>query len=669
MYLKPPFPDGSTVKLMKVESFESASQKKSSNRDARQMGKSHSFGGYEDSQHQLQPHYNCQQYSIARNRGSSAFNSNNASSLMMSCSSSSSLRSSSFSKQDSSSSTTSGSGQSPSGGTSSGYKSSGSCGALSGGPSIPLTTVSGYYSSSSATSSIVGISPTVETVLAPVPVPLSRISAHQVPSVGSVVCASAPSTPLSHNETQQILCQNQLLQTPHTGAMSSTIQNHSHVPTHLSSNSGQGSDVDDSSSPSQQNQQVMFCCWAVADVNNVPPGAIILDPSTGQAVKNTDGSQYFYDPLHPPKFVNTVPLFSQQSLSGSITNQQQQASSQHVSSTGDLYSESTSMFQPPIAGAPPTTVYNQHQNQSAQSVTSPSGVSCAHSASYMTLPVPNSAIQDVHQQHQIQDLSGYFSHLSVGLGSSGGRPPSQVVYVPLEALGGCNAYQSQAASSVVPSVHQEPPTSQQHMMFYELDPTEATSNPHIPATAAALHFQNSSGAPTGYLIQQVVDTAGTGSLYYYGGNLVPTAAGPVASVLSSSVGPVNAGSGVASSPNSSTIVAQQNSNHQRNHQYQPRYKNWVVPTQQPVFSMHHPHNGFSSQQGPQSQPRTQPSAASGPSSTILIHPNGLYPFGTQAYLCCPGLLPSCITIILVNYLLSNCCYEYFAYTNFAFILH
>lgn len=40
--------------------------------------------------------------------------------------------------------------------------------------------------------------------------------------------------------------------------------------------------------------------WAVSDINTVPRGSIIIDPQTGHAVKNIDGSLYHYDPQNPP---------------------------------------------------------------------------------------------------------------------------------------------------------------------------------------------------------------------------------------------------------------------------------------------------------------------------------------------------------------------------------
>ncbi|KAF5281814.1 hypothetical protein FQA39_LY05028 [Lamprigera yunnana] len=40
--------------------------------------------------------------------------------------------------------------------------------------------------------------------------------------------------------------------------------------------------------------------WAVTDINSVPKGSIIINPETGQPVKNIDGSIYHYDPLDPP---------------------------------------------------------------------------------------------------------------------------------------------------------------------------------------------------------------------------------------------------------------------------------------------------------------------------------------------------------------------------------
>ncbi|RZB54402.1 cAMP-regulated phosphoprotein 21, partial [Asbolus verrucosus] len=40
--------------------------------------------------------------------------------------------------------------------------------------------------------------------------------------------------------------------------------------------------------------------WAVTDIQRVPKGSIIIDPQTGEPVKNEDGSLYHYDPNNPP---------------------------------------------------------------------------------------------------------------------------------------------------------------------------------------------------------------------------------------------------------------------------------------------------------------------------------------------------------------------------------
>lgn len=45
--------------------------------------------------------------------------------------------------------------------------------------------------------------------------------------------------------------------------------------------------------------------WAVTDIQRVPKGSIIINPQTGEPIKNEDGSLYHYDPNNPPPgFVN-----------------------------------------------------------------------------------------------------------------------------------------------------------------------------------------------------------------------------------------------------------------------------------------------------------------------------------------------------------------------------
>lgn len=46
--------------------------------------------------------------------------------------------------------------------------------------------------------------------------------------------------------------------------------------------------------------------WAVSDIHSVPKGSIIINPQTGQPVKNVDGSLYHYDPLNPPSGFNPM---------------------------------------------------------------------------------------------------------------------------------------------------------------------------------------------------------------------------------------------------------------------------------------------------------------------------------------------------------------------------
>lgn len=45
-------------------------------------------------------------------------------------------------------------------------------------------------------------------------------------------------------------------------------------------------------------QQMVF--WAVTDVDSVPRGSVIINPQTGMAVRNDDGTVYRYDPGNPP---------------------------------------------------------------------------------------------------------------------------------------------------------------------------------------------------------------------------------------------------------------------------------------------------------------------------------------------------------------------------------
>ncbi|XP_044264691.1 cAMP-regulated phosphoprotein 21 isoform X2 [Tribolium madens] len=48
--------------------------------------------------------------------------------------------------------------------------------------------------------------------------------------------------------------------------------------------------------------------WAVTDIQRVPKGSIIINPQTGEPIKNEDGSLYHYDPNNPPPgFVTSKP--------------------------------------------------------------------------------------------------------------------------------------------------------------------------------------------------------------------------------------------------------------------------------------------------------------------------------------------------------------------------
>lgn len=564
MYLKPPFPTAASGgKLIKVESFESASQKKPSNRDSRAMGKSHSFGGYEDSQQQHpnnagagRPNKNFG----GGGGGGGANNSNNASSSMISCSSSSSLRSSSFSKQDSSSSTTSGSGQSPSGGNSSGSTSGYKSGSSSGGGGGLVT---GYYTSGASGAGGMGPMGTG---------PVGPLSMQPHPDV----IKSPPA----------------IIFAPASGAG----QPHQPSLAHHQAAFFQAEDLSGGAPANSANssQQVVFCCWAVTDLNNVPPGAMIIDPNTGQAIKNTDGTQYYYDPTNPPKFIQTIPTGHPPPPS---TPQQQEAAA-YAAAPPPMYPHQT------VLAGPPITAYAPLQTTAQQTPTS----TPQQSATFMTIPAAGTATGTPQIYFQptaspgaeMHDLSGYFSQLTVTGSPGGGRSaPASVIYVPVDALSGTTTYATQV------------PDQQQHQAatggYY--DESQGVQQQQQSHTVP-VQFQAPPGA--GYVLQPVVDASGnmsgstSGGVYYYGGNLVQAPA-------------VHQTVSAATSSNGNTSQ----------HQQQPRFKNWIVPH---PASQHHPHqaysiHGASSQVAPSAgAPPTQqsnPPQAQAPPGTIMIHSNGM----------------------------------------------
>lgn len=46
--------------------------------------------------------------------------------------------------------------------------------------------------------------------------------------------------------------------------------------------------------------------WAVSSLTAVPPGALLINPTTGQAYTNPDGSLYRHDPDNPIKLCPTI---------------------------------------------------------------------------------------------------------------------------------------------------------------------------------------------------------------------------------------------------------------------------------------------------------------------------------------------------------------------------
>ena len=46
--------------------------------------------------------------------------------------------------------------------------------------------------------------------------------------------------------------------------------------------------------------------WAVSSLTAVPPGAVLINPASGQPYTNPDGSLYRYDPDNPIKLCPTI---------------------------------------------------------------------------------------------------------------------------------------------------------------------------------------------------------------------------------------------------------------------------------------------------------------------------------------------------------------------------
>ncbi|XP_063424016.1 cAMP-regulated phosphoprotein 21-like isoform X2 [Mytilus trossulus] len=63
--------------------------------------------------------------------------------------------------------------------------------------------------------------------------------------------------------------------------------------------------------PGQGGQQVYI---VATDLNNIPPGSVILDPRTGHPYSNSDGSVYHHTPGHPPPQHTTMVQQQQQQM-------------------------------------------------------------------------------------------------------------------------------------------------------------------------------------------------------------------------------------------------------------------------------------------------------------------------------------------------------------------
>ncbi|XP_072388569.1 uncharacterized protein enc isoform X1 [Diabrotica undecimpunctata] len=68
--------------------------------------------------------------------------------------------------------------------------------------------------------------------------------------------------------------------------------------------------------------------WAVTDIQNVPKGSLIINPQTGQPLKNDDGSLYHYDPDNLPPNISLTPAKPPPSSSPKSSPQQSPKKSQ-----------------------------------------------------------------------------------------------------------------------------------------------------------------------------------------------------------------------------------------------------------------------------------------------------------------------------------------------------
>ncbi|KAF5274789.1 hypothetical protein FQR65_LT00372 [Abscondita terminalis] len=133
--------------------------------------------------------------------------------------------------------------------------------------------------------------------------------------------------------------------------------------------------------------------WAVTDIHNVPKGSIIINPQTGQPVKNIDGSIYHYDPSDPP------PGFHP---NGNTANNSRLLQSPHKSGLPQKFTKDFTVTSPKKQRSRSSPSLNKKCNltNSATSPSLPFSPPLQHSRSMQmtssTESVPNLPIQQYH---------------------------------------------------------------------------------------------------------------------------------------------------------------------------------------------------------------------------------------------------------------------------------
>ncbi|KAK4886028.1 hypothetical protein RN001_002299 [Aquatica leii] len=234
--------------------------------------------------------------------------------------------------------------------------------------------------------------------------------------------------------------------------------------------------------------------WAVTDIHNVPKGSIIINPQTGQPVKNVDGTIYHYDPLDPPPGFNT---------NGNGTSCARPPQSPHKSALPQKLTKECVTMSPKKqrSRSSPSLIKKSNLTNSATSPSLPFTPPLQHSRSMQmtssTESVPNLPIQQYHHPSMYGNNFGnmpapdtslqvYHQQPYIVYASYGVPVPPQFdsrIEPPIPEVPG-GYFITEPGNSVPQPISYQPPASsywhQQPLTLYQNSPTSNQPPPPPP---------------------------------------------------------------------------------------------------------------------------------------------------------------------------------------------